>query len=138
MGFLVKGVKAVVKIIGKVAKITGGILGFAVGGKGKGKEASSVNNLSKTIDPEAARKIVFGRIACPLDTRFWEVWGSNQTNFDEVIAAATHQINSYRELYIENDLAINAAGVVQTKFSGILTRTTALGNQGAALSVGSG
>ncbi len=136
MGFIVKAVKAVGKVIGKVVKVIGGIFGFSV--KPAKTEASHVNNLTKSIDPEASRKIVFGNIAAPLDERFWEVWGAEDTNFDEVIAVATHRINAVKELYIENDLAINAAGVVQTKFSGLLTRTSALGNQSTALAVGSG
>jgi hypothetical protein len=129
-------VGAVTKVIGFVVKTVGSIFGFGV--KKPKTAASTVNNLTKSIDPEASRKIVFGQIAAPLDCRFWEVWGSDDTNFDEVIAVATHRIQSYEELYIENDLAINAAGTVQTKFSGSLTRTTANGNQSAALSVGSG
>lgn len=135
MGFLVKAVKSVVKavtkVIGAVVKVVGGIFGFGV--KKPTAKASNINNLNKSIDPEANRKIVFGKIACPLDVRFWEVYGSSDNVFAEVIAVATHQINSILELYIENDLAINAAGTVQTKFSGVLTRSTKLGNQTSGL-----
>ena len=146
MGFIVKAVKSVFK---SVSKIVGGVLGFAtklIGGifgfgvKQPKAQASNVNNLNKSIDPEAPRKIVFGKIAAPLDVRFWEVWGNNNANnFDEIIAHAGHQIHSFQELYVEDKLAINAAGVVQTGFTGVLTRATKLGAPGqTALTAGSG
>jgi hypothetical protein len=130
VGDVVKGV------VGFATKLIGGIFGFGV--KKPKATAQNVNNLNKSLDPETARKIVFGKIAAPLDLRFWEVWGTDFTNFDEVIALAGHQINSIQELYIEDNLAISSAGVVQTGFTGKLSRTTRLGQPGqTALSVGS-
>jgi hypothetical protein len=139
MGFIVKAIKGIAKaVIGVVTKIVGGIFGFLVGGKKK-KATSKVNNITKSLEPEAARKIVFGKIAAPLDIRFWEVYGASGQFFDEVIAHASHKITSYKELYMEDKLAIDASGVVQTAFVGILTRNVRFGTPGqTALTVGSG
>jgi len=145
MGFIVKGVKSVVKavgsvvkgVVGVVSKVVGAVFGFAVGSKTKAK-ATTTNTLNKSLEPEAYRKIIFGRTASPLDLRFWEVWGKDGSRYDEVLASAAHRINAYLELYMENDLAINAASVVQPKFAGVLSRDTRLGASGqTAMAVGS-
>jgi hypothetical protein len=141
MGFVVKGIKAVVKgvgqVIGKVVKVIGGIFGFAVGGKGKQSDAQ--NTLTKQIDPEAPRKIIFGKTAAPLDIRYWEVHGSDGKLYDEVIALAAHKVNAIAELYVEDKLAINAAGAPQGDFIGVLTRSHKLGADGqTGLAVGGG
>lgn len=134
MGFIkkiAKGIfKGVKKIIGVIGKVIGGVFGFLVPKKASGAKAAPPNNLTKQLEPDTSRKIVLGKIASPLDTRYWEVWGPDAKNFDEIIATATHQIHSYQELYIEEKLAINAAGVVQAAFTGVLTRDTRLGASG--------
>lgn len=138
MGFVVKAVKKVVKtVVGVVSKVVGGVLGLV---KPKTKaSAKSVNTLNKSLDPNAYCKIVLGAPAAPLDVWFWEVFGAKGTLFDEVIAAACHRINGFKELWFESELAINAAGTVQTKFVGLVSRTTRVGAPAqTALSVGSG
>lgn len=136
MGFLIKAVKSVVGlVVGIVTKVVGAIFGFSTGNKTK--KAKSTNNLSKSLDPEAYRKIVFGKVAAPLDVRFWQVWGTGGTQFDEVIALASHRCNSVKELYFEEKLAFDASGTVQSVFNGVVTRSYVLGTVGqAALSVG--
>ncbi len=138
MGFLVKAVKSVVKaVVGVVSKVAGGIFGFAVGGKSK--KGKTVNSLNKSLEPEAYRKIIFGKTAAPLDVRFWQVWGTNGTKFDEVLALASHRVNAVKELYFENTLAIDAGGTVQAPYIGVVTRATVLGTVGqTALAVGDG
>jgi hypothetical protein len=140
MGFIIKGITSVVKaVVGVVSKVVGGVFGFLIKPGGSGKKAAPVNTLTKSLDPEAFRKIAFGRIAAPLDQRYWEVWGTSGTKFDEVIAACTHTINAFKELYFEDELAINAAGVVQGKYVGALTRTTRTGAPGqASIALGGG
>ena len=141
MGFIVKGVKKVVKaVVGVASKVVGKILGPVVGlFKKKSAKTSSNLRLTKDLTPEAYRKIVFGETASGLDQRFWEVWGSKGTNFDEIIACASHRIDSFGALYFEDELAINAAGVVQPKYVGVVTRETRVGayNQ-TAIPTGSG
>ena len=144
MGFIGKAVKGVFKavkkvvkgVVGFVTKAIGSVFGFGVK---KPKATSQVNTLNKSLDPEANRKIVFGKTAAPMDVRFWEMWGSDGDKFDEVIALAAHKIHSVQEFYAEDKLAISAAGVVQTRFSGVLSRSVNLGNPGqSALAVGGG
>lgn len=134
MGFIIKGIKSVVKavggvikgVVGIVSKVVGGVFGFLIGGK-KGKQAETPNTFNKQLDPDASRKIVFGKIAAPLDTRYWEVWGSKGEKFDEVVAHATHRVNAILELYVEEKLAIDSANVVQPAFNGVLSRQSKLG-----------
>lgn len=139
MGFVVKAVKGAFKaIVGVASKVIGGVFGFAISGGSK-KKAKSANNLNKSLDPETSRKICFGRIAVPLDLRYWEVYGPSGSLYAEVLANATHRIHAYKELYLEQNLAISATGVVQAAYIGVLTRSVRLGTVGqAALAVGSG
>jgi hypothetical protein len=138
MSFLIKAVKSVVTAVFRVAsKLVFGIVGLIVGSK-KSKPAVNVNRLNKTLNPEDFRKIVFGKTASAIDMRFWEVWGSGSTNYDEVLANASHRINAYKELYFENELAIDASGNAVGHWIGTVSRTTRLGAYGqTALSVGS-
>ena len=100
--------------------------------------AKSVQRFNKTVNPEEPRKIVFGKTAAALDVRFWEVWGTGAGKYDEVIALASHRINAVLEFYLENELAIDASGTVQTTYSAVLSRAYNLGAYGqTALSVGS-
>lgn len=140
MGFLVRAVKSVVKaVVGVVSAVVGGVFGVLVGGKKKTPATSSNSRLNKTLNPEDFRKIVFGKTASALDLRYWEVYGTNGTKYDEVIALACHQINSVKEFYAESDLAIDASNTPQGKYAGILTRAFKLGAPGqTALSVGAG
>ena len=135
MGFLVKAVKSVFKAIGSILISP---LFSLFKSKPKKKAAYSAS-VSKTIEPEAFRKIVFGNTAAPCDIRFWQVWGTNNEKYDEIVFLASHRINAILELYCENELAIDAAGTVQANYTGVLTRTTKLGLNGqSALVVGDG
>lgn len=139
MGFLVKAAKSVVKTAKGVVSIVSGVLGVLVAGPKKSKAGSANSRLNKTLNPEDFRKIIFGKTASALDLRYWEVYGTNGTQYDEVIAMASHQINAVKELYIENDLAIDASNNPQGKYVGVLTRASKLGTVGqTALSVGAG
>jgi hypothetical protein len=139
MSFLVKAIGSVVKaVVGIVSKLVGGVIGFLFGSH-KAPAAKTPSRLNKTLNPEDFRKIVFGHTACAVDMRFWEVWGNNNTNYDEVLAGASHEINAFKEFYIENELAIDANGTVLGNWPGTVSRLTNLGNAGqAALNVGTG
>jgi len=135
MGFVVKAVKSVVKaVVGVASKIVNTIVGPIVGlfKPKKAAKASSNLRLNKSLEPEAYRKIVFGRTAAGLDLRFWQVWGAKGTNYDEVIANATHTIQGFRELYFEDELAINGAGQVMPAWAGVVSREVRRGAPGEA------
>lgn len=57
--------------------------------------------LSKSLFPEEHRKIVFGHTAAPMDVRYWEVHGPDNTKYDEVIAIATHKIHSFEKFFLD-------------------------------------
>lgn len=127
MGFVVKAVKKVVKtVVGVVSKVIGGVFGFAIGGKSS--KAKAVNTLNKSLEPESYRKIVLGKIASPLDVRYWEVWGTKGQNFDEIVALAGHKVNAVLDLYFEEKLAFSGASTSPTTaYTGIVSRVIKLG-----------
>ena len=89
--------------------------------------AAAENRLSKRLEPETFRKIIFGETAAGLDMRYWEVWGTNAMNYDEVLANASHRITSFEALYLNDELAIPAGSNAGTgKFAGIFSRNTCL------------
>lgn len=144
MGFVVKAVKSVVKVVVKIAKtvIMGG-LGLILGGmrkKGNAKNAASDRRLSKQLDPEDFKKIVFGKTAMAVDLRYWEVYSPPAYNrYAEVLSAAGHRVNSFGNLYIEDDLVPFSGNNATGTYAGVLTRRTNTGAPGnAALPVGSG
>lgn len=139
MGFVVDAVSSVFKAIGSVVGGVLGIFGLSSKPKSTGVSQASTSRLNKSLNPEAFRKIVFGKTASALDLRFWEVYGTNGTQYDEVIALASHQIYSIKELYCETDLAIDASNAAQGKYAGNLSRVTKLGAPGqTSLSAGGG
>lgn len=100
---------------------------------------ASTQRLNKTLVPEEYRKIVFGKTASGLDMRYWEVWGSGFNNYDEVLATATHKIQSYQELYLEGELVPFSGNNATGTYAGALTRRTSLvGVAGTSLSAGAG
>ena len=89
--------------------------------------AAAENRLSKRLEPEAFRKIIFGETAAGLDMRYWEVWGTNAMSYDEVLANASHRITAYGDLYLNDELAIPSGSNAGTgKFAGIFSRNVCL------------
>lgn len=102
---------------------------------------ATAGRLNKTLEPEAFRKIAFGRTALATDTRYWEVYGSDQSNYDEVMALAGHAITSFDELHVEDErVTLDGAGNATGKYAGALSVKTALvGVSGTALTgIGTG
>lgn len=101
---------------------------------------SSATRLNKSLDPEAFRKIVFGRTVGGADLRYWEVYGTDDKQYDEIVAVAGHQVNAFKELWLEDQGPITATGPVTTgKFAGTVTWQTNTGQVGNAyLPVGTG
>lgn len=72
---------------------------------------SFLTSLEQQLNPDAFRTTVLGQCPAGNDVRYWEVYGS--TNFDQVIAAATHKISSFDFFYI-NGRQVTFAGANQT------------------------
>jgi|GEM_PF-2510593 len=97
--------------------------------------------LNKTLEPEAFRKIAFGTTALGTDTRYWEAYGADQSNYDEVIALAGHEITSFDALYVEEELvSFDGSGNATGTYAGALSiKTELVGTSGSTLSgVGAG
>ena len=149
MGKVVKAVVGVVTTVvgvvtGNPALIIQGVsMTFSAVTEKKPKAATSQaaqQRLSKSLTPEVPRKIVLGKTALPTDLRYWEVYGAKFTNYVEVMAAATHKINSFGNLYID-DVLVPFSGTSATgKYAGSLkryTKTEGLTGQGMPLGSGS-
>lgn len=143
MGFVVKAIKSVVKVVVKIAKtvIMGGI-GLILGmgrKKGNAKNKASDKRLSKQLDPEDFRKIVFGKTAMAVDLRYWEVHGTKFDRYAEVLAAAGHTVHSFGNLYLEDELVPFSGNNATGTYAGVLSRKTNNGAPGnAAIAMGSG
>ena len=122
-----------------VKALGAGLLSSATQPKLKIPKTSSETSarLNKNLDPEAHRKIVFGRTAAPSDIRYWEVWGQDQSRYDEVIAVATHRIHGYGPLYIEDELVTFSGSAAQGKWLNVLGRNTRTAG-GDNLTIGTG
>ena len=64
-----------------------------------GNEATG-GRLGRGVDPEARRKIVFGQTLAGMDQRYWEETNAEEA-YHEVIALATHKIQSVGTFYID-------------------------------------
>lgn len=72
----------------------------------------SQQRLNKRLEPEAFRKILFGETAAACDIRYWETWGKDNKNYDEVLAVATHKIASFGQLWLEEeDVNFDGSGI---------------------------
>ena len=141
-----KVVKAIVGVaVAVVGVVTGNPLLIAQGlsmtlgavlQKSNAGNKATNGRLSKRLEPEDFRKIVFGKTAGGADLRYWETWGSDYTKFDEVIAVATHTIHSFQETYIEEELVGLSGGAATGTYAGTLSvlQTTT----GGHLSAGAG
>lgn len=141
MGFIVKAVKSVVGVFVDVVKgvfsAIGVVLGFSKP-KGNAENGATGRRLSKRLEPEDFRKIVFGKTAFAVDLRYWEVHGAKNDQYSEVIAAASHRVHSFGNFYIEEEPVSFSGNNATGTYAGVLTRRTHDGSAGSALPVGSG
>lgn len=101
--------------------------------------SASQQRLSKSLVPEVARKVVLGKTAVPTDLRYWEVFGAKYHNYVEVMAAATHRMTSFGNLYIDEAVVPFSGSNATGKYAGSLKRYTKLeGASGAGMPLGSG
>ncbi|MEN0652369.1 MULTISPECIES: hypothetical protein [Hyphobacterium] len=123
---------AVVRLLGT------GLLSSATKPKIPPTTQSIEQRLNISMEPEAFGSIVFGETAVDTQLRYWEVW-SNQTKVDYVLAAAVHEIESFGDLYIEDDLVSFSGNDATGKYAGVLTRRTrTVGVTGTYLTAGAG
>lgn len=157
MSFLKKAAGFVLGAVGAVAGFVvagpaGAAIGFSIGMgigtaiqmqamKTKVPDVSSATGarLNVSIDPDEYRKICFGETALGTDQRYWESWGPEKSYFDQVIAAAGHEIESFGKLYFDDEEVTFSGDTATGVYAGVLTKQDrVVGVTGTALTVGAG
>lgn len=135
-----------------VGGLPGASIGFSIGMgigsaaqmagmKTKVPDVSSATGarLNVSIDPDAYRTIAFGETALGTDQRYWESWGPENSYFDQVIAAAGHEIESFGKLYFDDEEVTFSGDNATGAYAGALTKQDrVVGVTGTALTVGAG
>ncbi|RIK91780.1 MAG: hypothetical protein DCC73_15065 [Proteobacteria bacterium] len=95
--------------------------------------------LQKQITPTAARKICFGETAFGVDVRFSEKY-SGDDRYVEVIACASHKVQSIDKIYFDDALTWTSGGGLQGKYAaGIVSVTVRTeGSAANSFALGSG
>lgn len=130
-GALAISATAAAAIVGAVASIGLAIAANVLLGPGSFKVPGSLADggrarLLTSFDLITPRKIVFGNTAMATDVRYTTFTGEDQEFLEEIIAVASHAVNSIDEIYYDNELAWTSAGGAQGRFVGYLTIVTRL------------
>lgn len=149
-GFVLGAVGAVVGFIagGPLGAVYGFSIGMGIGSaaqmmamKSKVPDVSSATQqrLNVSIDPDANRKIAFGETALGTDQVYWETWGPESSYFDQVIAAAGHEIESFGKLFFDDEEVTFSGDNATGAYADALTKgDRVVGVSGTALTVGAG
>jgi hypothetical protein len=87
-------------------------------------KTSPTDRLQANLIVTTPRKWAFGNTALATDVRYDTYTGDNQDFYWQVIACASHEVDSIDELWLDNEQAWTNAGGVQGRFSGYLTVTS--------------
>lgn len=99
---------------------------------------SPTDRLYAHLDTTTPRKIVFGQTAAATDVRYQEYTGDEQDVYHQVIALASHYVQSVDEIWIDNEVAWTLAGGPQGRFVDYFTvQVTTEGTHGVGISIGS-
>lgn len=94
--------------------------------KEPGDLTDSQRRLNTQLDVNAPGKWIFGKTAGALDLVYADKSSGNRY-ISQVLHVASHEIESFEELYVNDELAINSAGVVQSGWTSVIRRLTAKG-----------
>lgn len=101
--------------------------------------ALTEQRLNKSVVPETPRKIIFGETAAPLDIRYWEVFGTDNNSYDEVIAVAGHEVQSFGKFFLEDkEHTFSGAGTSNILGTAFKRFTRTVGVTGTRLTAGAG
>lgn len=109
--------------------------------KGPTVPTSQTDRLTATIDPRAFRKTVLGQTAMATDVRYEEWSGKDQEYCDWIVALASHAIDGFEEIWLNDELAWTAAGgPMNAKFLGYFWVSNVIleGSPANAFTFGSG
>ncbi|MGX7896899.1 phage tail protein [Tsuneonella sp. HG222] len=95
--------------------LTAASMGLSLGAqllakKPKSLPAETTNRLFANLDPQAPRKIVFGRTAMATDIRYQAYTGANQNYLNWIVAAASHAADAVEEVWLDDRMAWSASG----------------------------
>ena len=109
--------------------IYGGLQGAAAGliKKPKMSMGDAVGRLSVSVDPNAEAKWVFGETAAATDCMYSEKIDNNA--IAQIIAAAAHEIDSYGDFYIEDELITFTGSNANGDWADVLSIARNLGTQ---------
>jgi Putative phage tail protein len=82
------------------------------------------DRLFTAMVPTAPRKWLFGNTAGATDLRYQAYTGANQDYYEQIIAIASHEVNSIYEIWFDNEKAWDSTNGVASKFAGYLTVDT--------------
>lgn len=105
-----------------IALVSSAILGPSVP-KSAALTNTATSRLYATLVTTEPRKIWFGNTAGGTDVRYQTYTGSKQEFYQQIIAHASHQVDSIDEVWIDNEKAWTKAGGVQGRYAGWLTDT---------------
>lgn len=87
----------------------------------KAPATNPIDRLYANLDTTAARKLVFGDTAAATDIRYQCYLGDNQEYYHQVLAIASHQVQQFYEIWIDNEKAYDrATDTVLGRFAGFL------------------
>jgi hypothetical protein len=85
---------------------------------------TALSRLYATLVTTEARRIMFGTTASDTAVRYQTYTGSKQEYYHQLIAHASHQVQSIDEIWIDNEKAWTKIGGVQGRYVNWLTVTT--------------
>jgi len=97
---------------------------LGIGPKNPKGLASTSDRLNANINPRAYRGSAVGETAFHTDVAYQEFTGSDQEYYNQIVACASHGVQSIDEIWFDDELAWSAGGGVVSKFSGYLSVTT--------------
>lgn len=137
MAKIVKGILKIGAIVAGVVltpilgPIAAGLISVGLGlgaslissGKAPSNSAENTERLRASIDPRTPRKTVVGHTAFATDIRD-EEFTDNQEYFHRFIVCASHKVDSFEEIWFDDQRVWTAAGGVQGDAVGYLTVAT--------------
>lgn len=97
---------------------------------------AATDRLTANIDPRTPRKFVFGRTAFATDIRDQELTGTEKDLLHRFIVCASHQVNGFSEIWLDDKLAWTASGGVTSEFAGyLLVDVRTVGNANNVLNI---
>jgi hypothetical protein len=112
-------------VIGVSLMVAGTLIAGAP--KPKALSTSPTDRLTATLDPTTPRKIAWGNTALGCDVRYQAFTGANQEYLEMIICHASHKVAGSDKLYLDNELAWDAAtGGVHGRYATYLTVTPIL------------